>query len=94
MERAGRRLLVPVPFAIARLQATFLQFLPKPLLTPDQVRLLERDNVVTAEATREGRTLQGLGIEPVSMVSVVPSYLWRFRKNGQFRRQGRATENG
>jgi NADH dehydrogenase len=80
-----RRLLIPLPFAIARLQAMFLQWMPKPLLTPDQVELLKSDNVVSAEAEREGRTLSGLGIEPVAMEAVVPSYLWRFRKTGQFR---------
>src|SRR5207302_9815903 len=62
-----RRLLVPVPFAIAKLQATFLQFLPKPLLTPDQVELLRYDNVVSENAKREGRTFTGFGIEPVTM---------------------------
>ena len=80
-----KRLLVPLPFPIAKLQAAFLQWLPKPLLTPDQVELLKTDNVVSAEAEREGRTLHGLGIAPVAMEVVVPSYLWRFRKTGQFR---------
>ncbi len=80
-----RRLLVPLPFAIAQLQAFFLQFLPKPLLTPDQVELLKHDNVVSEEAVREGRTLPGLGIEPTAMEAIVPSYLWRFRKTGQFK---------
>ena len=42
-----RRLLVPIPFGLAKLQAAFLQFMPKPLLTPDQVELLRRDNVVS-----------------------------------------------
>ena len=59
-----RRLLIPLPFPLAKLQATFLQYLPKPLLTPDQVELLKADNVVSAEAEREGRTLAGLGIDP------------------------------
>jgi len=81
-----RRLLVSVPFALARFQALFLQFLPKPLLTPDQVELLRSDNVVSAAAEREGRTLGGLSIDPTAMAVVVPSYLWRFRKSGQFRR--------
>ena len=58
-----KRLLVPLPFALAKLQAQFLQFLPKPPLTPDQVELLKSDNVVSDAATREGRTLQGLGID-------------------------------
>jgi uncharacterized protein YbjT (DUF2867 family) len=80
-----RRLLVPIPFAIAKLQAFFLQFLPKPLRTPDQVELLKRDNVVSPQAVAEGRTLAGLGIDPAAFEAIVPSYLWRFRKTGQFR---------
>jgi uncharacterized protein YbjT (DUF2867 family) len=79
-----RRLLAPLPFGLANLQATFLQFLPKPPLTPDQVKLLRSDNVVSAEAEREGRTLTGLGIDPATIEAIVPSYLWRFRKTGQF----------
>jgi NADH dehydrogenase len=80
-----RRLLIPLPFALAKLQAAFLQYLPTPLLTPDQVELLKTDNVVSAAAEADGRTLAGLGIEPTAMQSIVPSYLWRFRKTGQFR---------
>jgi len=84
------RLLVPIPFGLARIMASFLQ-LPtsllgtKPPLTQDQVDLLLQDNVVSAEATQAGRTLAGLGIEPVAMRALVPSYLWRFRKSGQFK---------
>jgi len=80
-----RRLLVPLPFPLAKLQAQFLQFLPKPPLTPDQVELLRSDNVVSGRAIREGRTMQDLGIAPTGMEAVVPSYLWRFRKTGQYR---------
>jgi hypothetical protein len=79
-----RRLLAPVPFALMKLQATFLQFLPKPPLTPDQVEMLKADNVVAAAAHDQGRTLEGLGVIPNPMASVVPDYLWRFRKTGQF----------
>ncbi|HKM87606.1 MAG TPA: complex I NDUFA9 subunit family protein [Xanthobacteraceae bacterium] len=79
-----RRLLVPVPFALVKLHAMFVQFLPKPPITPDQVELLKRDNVVSADAQRDGRTLEALGIVPESIAAVVPSYLWRFRKAGQF----------
>ncbi len=79
-----RRLLVPVPFAVMKLQAAFLQFLPKPPLTPDQVELLKSDNVVAAAAHEQGRTLEGLGIVPNSIASIVPDYLWRFRTAGQF----------
>jgi hypothetical protein len=80
-----RRLLIPIPFALAKLQAAFLQYLPKPLLTPDQVEMLKRDNVVSAEGQADRRTLEGLGIAPTAMEVIVPSYLWRFRKTGQFK---------
>jgi NADH dehydrogenase len=80
-----KRLLIPIPFFVARMQAMFLQYLPKPLLTPDQVELLRADNIVSESATAEKRTLQGLGIEPEPIEAIVPSYLWRFRKTGQFR---------
>jgi uncharacterized protein YbjT (DUF2867 family) len=79
------RLLVPIPFGLAEIQAWFLQFLPKPLLTPDQVELLKTDTIVSEDAIRERRTLQGLGIPPVSMEAIAPTYLWRFRKTGQFK---------
>jgi uncharacterized protein YbjT (DUF2867 family) len=79
-----RRLLVPVPFAVMKLKAAFLQFMPKPLLTPDQVELLKHDNVVSDDARRDGRTLEALGIIPETVDAIVPSYLWRFRKAGQF----------
>ena len=76
-----------IPFRVARLQAFFLQFLPKPPLTPDQVELLRRDNVVPPQAIEERRTFQGLGIDPAGFEPIVPNYLWRFRKTGQFRRR-------
>ena len=47
-----RRLLVPLPFPLAKLKATFLQYLPTPLLTPDQVELLKADNVVSAAVAK------------------------------------------
>jgi uncharacterized protein YbjT (DUF2867 family) len=79
-----RRLLVPVPFWAAKFKAFFLEWLPKPLLTRDQVELLRVDNVVSEAARSEGRTLEGLGLVPRSIEAIVPSYLWRFRKTGQF----------
>jgi uncharacterized protein YbjT (DUF2867 family) len=80
-----KRALLSLPFPLAKLQARFLQYLPKPLLTPDQVELLRTDNVVSEAAIAEGRTLAGLGISPTPYEAIVPSYLWRFRKSGQFR---------
>jgi NADH dehydrogenase len=79
-----KRWLVPLPFWLAKLQGAVMQLLPNPMLTVDQVRLLESDSVVSEEAKREGRTLQGLGIEPVAIASVVPDYLEQYRPRGQF----------
>lgn len=79
-----KRVLVPLPFGIAKLQAQLLQILPKPPLTPDQVELLRTDNVLSEQAEKKGLTLKGLGIAPATIESVVPSYLWRFRRTGQF----------
>ena len=79
-----KRLLVPVPWAIAKLQGLVLGLLPKPLLTADQVKLLKTDNVVSEAARRERRTLEGLGIAASGIEAIVPSYLYRYRKAGQF----------
>src|SRR5258705_7626352 len=80
-----KHLLLPVPFGLAAVQAFFLQFLPKPLLTPDQVKLLRSDNVVSEQAMLEGRTLAALGIDPAAIEVIVPPYLERFRRTGQFK---------
>jgi NADH dehydrogenase len=82
------RMLVSLPFGLAKLQALFLQFAPGALkLTPDQVELLKSDNVVSDAAKSAGLTLQGLGVAPDSMEAVCPQYLWRFRPMGQFQRK-------
>jgi len=81
-----RRMLVPLPFFAAKLKAQLLQFAPAPLtLTPDQVELLRTDNVVSEQAIADKRTLAGIGIDGETVEAIVPSYLWRFRKTGQFR---------
>jgi NADH dehydrogenase len=80
-----RRLLVPVPWGVAKLQAGVMQYLPGAPLTPGQVIMLKTDNVVSGAAAAEGRTLDGLGIDAATIESIVPTYLWRFRKSGQFR---------
>ena len=80
-----QRMLVSLPFGLAKLQALFLQFAPGPLqLTPDQVELLRSDNVVSEAAKSAGLTLEGLGIAPDSLAAIAPQYLWRFRRTGQF----------
>jgi NADH dehydrogenase len=82
-----KRLLVPLPWWVSKLAASFLGLLPKPLLTRDQLEQLRSDNVVSPGAEAEGRTLSGLGIEAQSMATILPSYLWRFRAAGQFQRR-------
>lgn len=79
-----KKALLPIPFGIAKIQGAILGLLPKPLLTKDQVCLLEHDNVVSEEAKAGGRTLEGLGINPQSMETILPTYLVRFRPYGQF----------
>jgi NADH dehydrogenase len=83
-EISRKRLLVPLPWTVASIQAFFMEMLPKPMLTRDQVTMLKTDNVVSANAIADRRTLEGLGINPTSMRSILPSYLWRYRKAGQF----------
>jgi len=68
-----RRLLVPVPFAIAEVLARLFEFLPSPPLTTGQVDLLKMDNV--ASGTLPG--LQDLNIQPKGVEEVVPSYIGR-----------------
>jgi uncharacterized protein YbjT (DUF2867 family) len=83
-----RRMLVPLPFGLAKLQSLFLQFAPGPLkLTPDQVALLRSDNVVSDAAKASGLTLEGLGITADSLEGVAAQYLWRFRAAGQFQKK-------
>jgi len=79
-ETGRKRILVPLPFGIATLKAAFLQLLPNPLLTVDQVKLLKDDNVVSPTAAG----LADLGIAPTSVEAVIPSYLWRYRAKGEY----------
>jgi uncharacterized protein YbjT (DUF2867 family) len=82
-----KRLLLPLPFPVARIMGGIMGLLPAPLLTADQVELLKADNVVSDAAKAEGRTLEGLGIEPETVEVIVPTYLYRYRKAGQFTAQ-------
>lgn len=86
-EAARKRPLLPLPAGIAKLFALPFAILPfKPLITADQVELLGQDNVVSDEAIKDKRTLAAFGITPTSMDTILPSYMWRFRKHGQFDR--------
>ena len=73
-----KRFLVSIPYSVGALQARLLELLPKPLLTRDQLLLLQRDNVVSPGAL----TLADLGIAPKAVEAIVPTYLARFRRGG------------
>ncbi len=70
-----RKWLAPIPFGVAMIYAFFLQMLPSPLLTCDQVTSLKTDNVVSGDAD----TFDALDINPVAAETVLPTYLGRFR---------------
>jgi NADH dehydrogenase len=92
-----RRMVVNVPFFAARIMAfgfDMLQILSAGLIhnsmiTRDQVRNLAKDNVVGDDA----KGFADLGIEPTSMASVLPEYLWRFRPSGQYDAIKRSARN-
>jgi NADH dehydrogenase len=75
-----RRLLVPVPFALAELQGLFLQLLPNAPLTRDQVKMLRYDNVVGASAL----TFGDLGLQAQAIEAILPTYLDIYRSGGRF----------
>ena len=88
-----RRLLIGLPLAPSRWIASCTQFGSKatfglfPTLlttTRDQVDLLASDNVVSAEAEAEKRVLSSLGVVPQAAEAIIPSYLARFRRTGQY----------
>ncbi len=84
--------LVSLPFGVASLIGSIASLVPfiTPPITPDQVRMLKRDNIVSAEAEAEGRTLKGLGITPTMPASVLGSYLVQYRPHGQYTGTGKA----
>lgn len=83
---------ISLPFGIASLMGTVASMIPliAPPITADQVKLLKVDNVVSAEAEKDGRTLKGLGITPALASAILPSYLVHFRPEGQFTGAGKA----
>jgi NADH dehydrogenase len=84
--------LVSLPFGIASMIGSIASLVPfiAPPITPDQVKLLKHDNVVSKEAEAEGRTLKGLGIAPTMVTSVLDSYLVQYRPHGQYTGSGKA----
>ena len=75
-----KRFLLPMPIPFAKVLGRILQVMPKPLLTADQVKLMQYDSVVGNKYS----TLKDLKINPKTINEVLPSYIWRHRKEGQF----------
>jgi hypothetical protein len=75
-----RRPLLPLPFGLAKFLALFSQILPNPPLTVDQVKLLAVDNVVSGNA----KTLADLKLTPTPVQAIVPQYLRRYHRLGEF----------
>ena len=75
-----KRFLIPIPWGMAKFQSYFLQMLPTPLLTPDQVTMLRYNNVVSGKY----KTLKNLKIQPTTIQSILPKYIYRFRSGGEF----------
>lgn len=82
-----RRLILNMPFWMARIMAGVFDVVRKlsfglirPPITPDQVRNLVVDNVVSEDV----QGFDALGIEPQALEAILPTYLWRFRKAGQY----------
>ena len=76
-----KRLVVNLPMPIARIQASLLGLMPKPLLTKDQCEILnEADNVVS----KNNLTLKDLNVEPEDVEKAMSKWLWRFRSGGEF----------
>ncbi|MBO9412276.1 MULTISPECIES: complex I NDUFA9 subunit family protein [unclassified Ruegeria] len=92
-----RRVIVGMPFFAARIMAGVLdivkyvsfQLFPNSILTRDQLKNLRRDNVVSDGA----KSFADLGIEPATLESVLPDYLWKFRPSGQYDEIQRSADN-
>ena len=85
-ETRRKRVKLPLAFGIAKPLSALMSVLPKPLLTPDQVVQLGVDNIVSDEARRQKRTLEAFAITPTTLDAILPGYMWRFRKHGEFDR--------
>lgn len=86
-KHTGReRMLVSLPFGLAKIKGVFLSILPNPPLTADQVESLKTDNIVSKKALK----LEDLGIKPTGMSLILPEYLAQYRPGGRFSDKKRA----
>ena len=75
-----KRLLLPIPFNIAKFQSYFFQLMPNPILTSDQVEMLKYNNIISGSLP----TLKDFNITGTTIQSILPKYIYRFRTGGQF----------
>lgn len=75
-----KRFLISIPFSVAKFQSYFLQMMPNPVLTPNQVEMLKYNNIVSGKYS----TLKDLGITGTTIQRILPKYIYRFRAGGQF----------
>jgi uncharacterized protein YbjT (DUF2867 family) len=86
-ETRRKRPLVSLPFPLAEVMAKLTGWFPGAPITLDQVEQLKTDNIVSEAAIADGRTLEGIGVEPHTLAAILPSYLYRYMPRGQFDRQ-------
>jgi NADH dehydrogenase len=82
-----KRLLVPLPWGVASLMGSVFQYLPGKVITPDQVRSLRVDSIVSEAALAERRTFDAFGIKPTTLEAVLPTYLSQYRVRGEYEKQ-------
>jgi NADH dehydrogenase len=87
-----KRRFLNLSFGAAERLAGMMKLLPGAPLTADQVEQLKVDNVVSDAAIAEGRTFAAFGIQPKLLEAVLPTYLVRYRPQGQFTQPGRRDE--
>lgn len=75
-----KKMLVTLPWGIAKIQGTLMGMLPSPILTADQVLSLKTDTIVGSNSL----TFKELGLVPTSMDTILPSYLFRYKPGGRF----------
>ena len=83
-EIGRKKILVSLPWFVAGMMGKALGWLPGAPITSDQVEMLKTDNVVSDEAIKQKRTLEGIGITPTPMAAILPTYLVQYRPHGQF----------
>lgn len=65
-----KRVLLAIPYCIANIKAFFFEFLPKPLITREQVKLLKHDIIL-----HDKNGFSAFDLKPKSMEAILPTYL-------------------